>query len=322
MDLTLTLLIGYALFLAITGYRLSFLKDKMTARAIAWVLAIATVLFSASITWEKPPLYRMIVIVTLQLLSMKSLVAVETYAGKMNLKFFQWMGFAMGWFGMRPVLFETLPSKSLSYAKLSLFGISRIVIGLLFLYLSRVIERSEIQIFFLSELVMLIGMSLILHFGLLNLSAAFWRFCGVDVKELFRAPVKSKSLKEFWGKRWNIAFSEMTSLIVYRPLKNSWGVPKATLVAFLVSGLLHEIAISFPVQTAYGLPLLYFCIHAALMFAENSLAFVRSINRHQIFSHIWVLGALITPMPLLFHPAFVAHVLVPLRDVILNILVP
>lgn len=106
---------------------------------------------------------------------------------------------------------------------------------------------------------MLAGMSFILHFGILNLSTAAWRMTGVDITELFIAPYKSKSLKEFWGKRWNMAFSEMTALVIYKPLVGTYGKSLAMIAAFSVSGILHEIAISFPVQSGYGLPLLFFC---------------------------------------------------------------
>jgi hypothetical protein len=319
MDITLLYLSGWGLFLLVIGYVLSFIRNKTTARSTAWLIILLTTLFSVLITDDEPALYRMVAIVSLQLLSMKSIVLVETYTRKPGLNFVQWIVFAQGWFGMRPMLFENFVSQPLPGAVAIAFkGISRIVLGLLLLFLSERVEIQSLHSFFLPELLLLTGLSLILHFGILNVSTAVWRFFGVDVKELFRAPYRSKSLKEFWGKRWNMAFSEMTALIAYRPLKDRYGKNTAMISAFLLSGLLHEIAISCPVKSGYGLPMLYFVIHGMVMFAEGEIAGVKRIINHPFFSHIWVFAWLVLPMPLLFHRDFIEMVLVPLRNITLH----
>jgi alginate O-acetyltransferase complex protein AlgI len=262
----------------------------------------------------------MIVIVSLQLFSMKVLVMVETYSGGNKLNPIQWITFFGGWFGMRPGLFEELPSPRLPFASLIAKGLSRIAAGFLLLYLSQLAEGVfKSQIFFVTDLMLLIGLSLILHFGILNLSTALWRFFGVDVRELFRSPYKSTSLQEFWGKRWNLAFSEMTSLVAYKPLKAKIGVRNAMILSFMLSGLLHEIAISVPVHAGYGLPLLYFLLHAAFMQFESRTVLGKKIIDQKLLSHIWVMVALVVPMPLLFHHSFVNSVLRPLRETLLQV---
>ena len=319
MDLTWLYISLYALLLLIAGYFLPFNKEKKMARVYAWVIALVTVVVSAVVTSAQTPLTRMVAIVILQLLSMKIVVVVESYSGENRLKPFQWMAFSVGWFGMRPVLFEELPSPSLPIAHFVVKGVSRILIGFLLLYLSAILEQYPyLSRFFLPQLLLLVGISLILHFGILNLSTAGWRALGVNVSELFKSPYRSKSLKEFWGKRWNIAFSEMTALIAYRPLKRKIGVEKAVIVSFLLSGLLHEIAISLPARAGYGLPLTYFGIHAFAMHLETKSQLIQRITQHRFLSHVWVMVLLILPMPLLFHPAFMQHVLVPLRTLLLQ----
>jgi alginate O-acetyltransferase complex protein AlgI len=314
MDLIFFYLSAFALIT--TGYFLPFLKQKTIARALAWTICIVTVIFSIQITLNDHPLLRMVVIVTLQLLSMKIIVMIESYTGENRLNFIQWLAFALGWFGMRPVLFEKLISAPLNFLNLVVTGVSRIVIGFALLVGSICIERWGIG-FFLPELAMMVGLSLVLHFGILNLSAAFWRLLGVDVRELFRAPYKARSLKEFWGKRWNIAFSEMTALIVYRPLKK-FGTTQAMIAAFLMSGILHEIAISFPVNSGYGLPLVYFIIHGVLLYAEEKSLFVKRMLTYKAVAHLWVLGWLVLPMPLLFHTGFIENVVKPLREIMVG----
>ncbi|MBT1711999.1 membrane bound O-acyl transferase family-domain-containing protein [Fulvivirgaceae bacterium PWU5] len=308
----------YILLLITVGYYLPFLKEKLIARALAWIIACITVWFSSFITTDQPALLRMVVIVFLQLLSMKVLVVVETYSGENRLKVFQWLAFALGWFGMRAAPFEQLPGAPLPYGKLMIKGVIRIAIGLALLYFSMTAEHFAIATtLFVPQLLLLVGISMILHFGVLNLSTAAWRAQGADVQELFRSPYKSTSLREFWGKRWNMAFSEMTAQITYRPLKRTMSTEQAMLLSFLLSGLLHEIAISLPVNAGYGLPMLYFTLHASAMLAEAKSTRLQRLLRHPILSHIWVMSLLILPLPLLFHSAFMLHVLAPLRNLLL-----
>jgi hypothetical protein len=317
MDLMWFYISGYILLLLVIGYLIPFIREKRIARLFAWVIAVVTVLAATLFTSDQAPLVRMLIIVFLQLLSMKIVVAVESYSGENRLKAFQWIAFALGWFGMRPALFEKLPSRSLPFVQLVIKGVSRIVIGFLLLYQSTVLEQyTGLARFFLPQLFLLVGLSLILHFGILNLSTAVWRAFGVNASELFRSPYRSTSLKEFWGKRWNIAFSEMTALVAYRPLRTKIGVENAMIVSFLLSGLLHEIAISLPVRAGYGLPMIYFGIHAVAMQLEAKSPVIQKIVRHKFLSHVWVMTLLVLPMPLLFHPAFMQHVLIPLRTLL------
>jgi hypothetical protein len=319
MDLMRTIILCYALFLIAAGYIIPFMRQRKLARISAWVIAVVTLFISALGTSDESPLSRMFIIAFLLLLSMKIIVAEETYSGENRLKVAQWIAFSLGWFGMRPRLFENLPSVSLPFVKLVFKAVSRIFIGLVLLYLSTMAEKDPVLVtFFIPQFILLVGLSLILHFGILNLSTAAWRYAGVDVPELFRSPYLSKSLKEFWGRRWNVAFSEMTALIVYRPLKSKIGLENALVLSFLFSGLLHEIAISLPVRTGYGFPMLYFVIHAAAMHAEARSSAVQKIIRHPVLARVWVMIFLVLPMPLLFHNHFIHKILIPLRDVILG----
>ncbi|SFX87647.1 wax synthase family protein [Cytophaga hutchinsonii] len=321
MDLITGVLLSWGVFLLLIGYFIPYINNLYFARALAWLIVMGTALVSITLTLSAAPIYRMIAIASLQLISMKVIVLVETYRGKPTLTYLQWLVFAMGWFGMRPRLFETFPSSPLpDVMAFVVKGISRIIIGLLLLIASVYAEKEFSAVYFFYELLMLVGLSFILHFGILNLSTASWRFSGVDVKELFRAPYKATSLKEFWGRRWNMAFSEMTAVVVYKPLKNVYGITAAMIASFLISGLLHEIAISFPVKTGYGLPFLYFIMHGLVMLAESKISLVKKIILHPIAAHIWVFAWLILPMPLLFHKTFIIEVVQPLRDFIVHII--
>src|SRR2546430_13229225 len=49
----------------------------------------------------------------------------------------------------------------------------------------------------------MIGIILTLHFGLFHLLAIGWRAAGLDAEPIMEAPLRSKSVSEFWGRRWN-----------------------------------------------------------------------------------------------------------------------
>lgn len=314
MDMMWAWLTSHLITLLVAGYGLMYLKNKITARYLAWSLAIGTITIASSVTTGETPLLRMVSIVMLLLVAMKTVVIVESLQGN-RLTWLQWISFAIGWFGMRPALFHTLPSRPLPFRRLIGKGILGIASGWVLVYLSMLLTPSGQNI---AGLLLLAGLSLILHFGFLNLSAAWWRMCGVNTSELFRSPLRSRSLKEFWGKRWNIAFSEMTTLVVYRPLKGAVGPGAALTFSFLLSGVLHEIAISLPVQNGYGLPTLYFVIHAFAMRLEKKFPPVQRILAHPILSRVWVVALLLLPLPLLFHTAFINEVLTPLRSLLLR----
>lgn len=321
MDLTYIYLLVLGFFLFASGYLLPRIKQKKLARGISWSIILLSTAAVSSITSNESALFRMLVLVSFLLLAMKSIVMVESYATAPPISILQWTAFSVGWFGMRPRLFEKLISSPLpNISSLVFKAISRIIVGLFLLLVANQLRQNSFAGYFMPYLLMLVGLSFILHFGILNLSASFWRFLGVDVKELFRAPYKSTSLKEFWGKRWNMAFSEMTALIAYRPLKGWLGQRQAMIASFWLSGLLHEVAISVPVKAGYGLPLCYFALHALCMYAEEEMTFVKRIIAHNIFSHVWVFSWLLLPLPLLFHEAFVRQVIEPLSQLLLALI--
>jgi alginate O-acetyltransferase complex protein AlgI len=151
----------------------------------------------------------------------------------------------------------------------------------------------------------LVGISLVLHFGLCSLATGQLQSQGYDVRPLFRSPLKSRSVAEFWSQRWNLAFSEMTSLVVYRPLRQSLGARPALWAGFALSGLLHEITISLPVHAGYGLPTLYFLLQALGVTLE------RRINR-ALTRRVLAIATVVLPLPILFQPEFLRQVVHPL----------
>src|SRR5262249_38299146 len=116
----------------------------------------------------------------------------------------------------------------------------------------------------------MLGIILLLHFGLFEVLAYCWRRMGVDAEPVMHAPLLSTSLGEFWGKRWNTAFHELAHKLAFQPLAGPLGPAGATLVVFFISGLVHELVISLPARGGYGLPTAYFVLQGCGVLAERS----------------------------------------------------
>jgi len=81
------------------------------------------------------------------------------------------------------------------------------------------------------------------------------------------------------------------------------------MLAFIFSGLLHELALSVPVNHGYGLPLLYFIIQGLLILAEKALASRKVMFlKNNMVAHAWVFFWLVAPAPLLFHTQFIKQI--------------
>jgi hypothetical protein len=315
-----------ALFLAALGAGLLLrrLGPGALPRAAAWALAAGAFFAAERLTAGEPAGLRMLAICAAVLYAMKAVVSVEARAaGRPPLPTGRWLLFALAWPGMRPEIFEAgngaEPGQQAARAQRQSSGplpIAHCLVpalsGVALLLAARLSLRVTGSLALASALA-LPGLSLAFHFGLFNSVAALLRRVGVPAGRLFVAPLYARSLGEFWGRRWNLAFSEMSAAAVYRPLTPLIGKNAAAAAAFLFSGALHEIAISVPVGAGYGLPSLYFLLHGALVLVERSWARRgRPIESRGGAARLWTLLWLALPMPLLFHPPFLRGVVWPL----------
>ena len=116
-------------------------------------------------------------------------------------------------------------------------------------------------------------------------------------------PVAARSLGEFWGRRWNLAFSAVARERIFKPLARRWGAGWGVIATFAFSALVHDLLISVPAGGGYGLPSLYFLLQGALVLVER---------RWRIENRAWTLFWLLAPAPLLFHPPFIRAFLTPI----------
>jgi D-alanyl-lipoteichoic acid acyltransferase DltB (MBOAT superfamily) len=162
----------------------------------------------------------------------------------------------------------------------------------------------------------MIGMILLLHFGLFDLAAIAWRIAGVNAAPIMNAPIKATTLSEFWGKRWNGAFNQLVLNILFRPLARAIGPVRATLTGFLFSGLIHELVISLPARAGYGLPTAYFLLQSWGVIAQRSNVGRRLQLCHGVCGRIFTMLIAAGPAFWLFHPPFVRNVILPFMKAI------
>jgi alginate O-acetyltransferase complex protein AlgI len=157
----------------------------------------------------------------------------------------------------------------------------------------------------------LVGFGLFLHFGFFHLLALVWRQHGVGVLPIMEAPLRSTSLAEFWGRRWNRAYRQVSFDCVFRPCVERLGATAGVVAAFLISGVIHDLVISFPARGGYGGPTAYFLLHGVGLLAERTAParrFLRgSRGRGWVYTALFVVG----PIGLLFHQPFLTNVVIP-----------
>ena len=160
----------------------------------------------------------------------------------------------------------------------------------------------------------MIGIILMLHFGSFHLLSCFWRWTGIDAPPLMNTPTHSTSIAEFWGRRWNIAFRDLTYQFLFRPLGRRLGTVPALVIGFVVSGIVHDVVISLPAGSGHGGPTCFFAIQPVALLVERS-ALGRSLGlgkgvRGWLFTALVLLG----PARLLFHDPFVMRIVVPVME--------
>ena len=157
----------------------------------------------------------------------------------------------------------------------------------------------------------LFGLIFLLHFGSFHLIALFWQTLGIDAEPIMSKPILSKTLSEFWGKRWNLGFRQLAYDLIFRPLHRKTGVATASLLVFVASGLIHDLVISLPARGGYGLPTAYFILQGLGVTLERSSLGKRLGLQHGVSAWLFMFVVTAAPAFWLFHPPFVTRVILP-----------
>lgn len=188
-------------------------------------------------------------------------------------------------------------------------GARNVVIGLiLFFAIARFVVRWNVYV---AGWIGMAGVALFLHFGLFQLLSCGWRRAGIQARPPMNQPLQSKSLAEFWGRRWNTAFRDLTYRFLFRPLTRRIGVRAGLAGGFVFSGLVHDLVISWPAGGGYGGPTLFFAIQGVGMLIERGRFGTEVGLGRGVRGRFFTMLALFLPVPFLFHPRFVEGIVVP-----------
>jgi len=263
-------------------------------RALGWLL-VGALLFAAHFAMQAQlPFLRMVGLCCVLLAGMKGLVYAE-WAGTEILTLPRYGVFSFLWFGMDPGTFR-IRKTGLTWKRDIALGTILTLAGLLGCWFVWFMGWRQI-------LVMFVPLSLAFHFGFLRILKGILRLAGFPVRTLFPNPLEAKGIADFWGRRWNVGYSQMLQRLVGRPVEATLGKSAGVMAVFVASGLLHEIAITLPVRAGYGLPTLYFTFHGLLVLLEGKW------NRP--LGKIPALLAVAVPLAWLFPPDFQSEVIAP-----------
>jgi len=223
--------------------------------------------------------------------------------------------YLFGWPGMDAATFLRADDHSARPSLLEcLFAIFKTFFGavMVWVFTRRALEINPL----LAGWTGMVGIIFLLHFGAFHLLSVFWRALGINAPPIMRNPIFSKSLAEFWGKRWNTAFHELASRYTFRPLRRATNPAVATLLVFVLSGLIHDLVISVPARGGYALPTAYFLLQGLGAVGERT-----GLGRRLGLGHGfrgWAFAVLITAGPAfwLFHPPFIHNVILPMLHAI------
>lgn len=125
------------------------------------------------------------------------------------------------------------------------------------------------------------------------------RLLGYKAEPVFVNPFISTSLAEFWGKRWNTVVHEFIKTEIYFPTIKL-GHLTSSFFGFFFSGLIHELILTVPVNSHFGMPTCYFLIQWLGLVIERPL---KKVLRRKITGWLWTATFLVLPLPLFVNPS-------------------
>lgn len=160
------------------------------------------------------------------------------------------------------------------------------------------------------------GIVFVLHFGAFHVLSCAWRAVGVNAAPLMNCPLLSESVSEFWSKRWNLAFRDLTHRFLFKPFAARKNARLGLVAVFVFSGVVHDLVISLPAGGGYGLPTLYFVFQCVALFVERTKCAKRLGLGAGWRGRAFTAVVLIAPVCMLFHSWFAREVILPFLDAI------
>jgi predicted DCC family thiol-disulfide oxidoreductase YuxK len=288
---------------------------KSRLRAVDWWIALAWPVAVAASTWRAAAWMFMWALAVAIGIAGKWLVWQDTRHGGIHTRTGRTLAWFFAWPGLDGKAFFLCQHASPKPdSREWLFAWGKLSLGIGLIWLPALLARPLPPL--LAGWLGMLGIIFCLHFGGFHLLSLLWRRAGVPAAPIMRTPWRAVSLAEFWGERWNTAFSIPARRLMLLPLARRVGLNRATFAVFLLSGLLHESVISLPARGGFGLPTAYFLLQNLGVVLERSDAGRRlGLGRGW---RGWTFTFLFTAAPVfwLFHPAFVHNVILPMLDAV------
>ena len=125
------------------------------------------------------------------------------------------------------------------------------------------------------------------------------------------APLAATSLADFWGRRWNRAYRQVSHVAFFHPCVRQFGLTAGTLAAFGISGVVHDLVISIPAGGGYGGPTIYFLVQGLSRLLEKLAPVAGFLRRQPWYGWCWTAAVVVGPVGLLFHRPSLTNVINP-----------
>lgn len=127
-----------------------------------------------------------------------------------------------------------------------------------------------------------------------------YRLVGVDPRPLHDDPIRSKSIGEFWGRRWNRAVHRFLKLNVFAPVARRGHTELGLALTFLVSALFHFAFMVPAVGLGWAAMMgAFFVLQLPLFWLERALGVARW---RAPLARAWTLSLLLVFSPLFVEP--------------------
>jgi hypothetical protein len=130
------------------------------------------------------------------------------------------------------------------------------------------------------------------------------QFCflasGTAMRPIHVTPVAARSLRDFWGKRWNRAMSAWLCRFIFLPLAHRHHLNLGLICVFMVSAAMHAwlplVALGASAAFSVGA---FFCLQGVFILAEDRL----HVRAWPIpLARVWTLAMLLATAPLYIYP--------------------
>jgi len=105
-----------------------------------------------------------------------------------------------------------------------------------------------------------------------DIGAGLAMLSGIELSEVFDLPPLADSPRDFWSRRWSLAFRNAAHRMIFVPLRGAEHPVRAVALVFLVSAVAHEYLVVASLGTTRGEMSVFFALHGAATLLDGLIA--------------------------------------------------